>query len=122
LEHRRLSLGHLRAALGAPPEQRAALLNRAEAEGWTAERLAAEAAKQRAPAGERRGRPPLPGFVKTLNQLQRLLEGDAEAFGGLESVEALDAEEAARLYAAATAMREKCEALQGALRGRASVS
>jgi hypothetical protein len=121
LEHRRLTLGHLRAALGAPAEQRAALLSRAEAEGWTAERVAAEAAQLRAPAGERRGRPPLPGFVKTLNQLERMLEGDDDAFGGLESVEALDAEEAARLYAAAAAMREKCEALQGALRGRAGV-
>jgi hypothetical protein len=121
LEHRRLTLGHLRAALGAPADERAALLDRAEAEGWTAERLATEAAKLRAPAGERRGRPPLPGFVKTLNQLERMLEVEAEAFGGLEAVEELDAEEAARLYAAATAMREKCEALQGALRGRAGV-
>ena len=87
----------------------------------SAYRLAAEATKLRAPAGERRGRPPLPGFVKTLNQLERMLEVEAEAFGGLEAVEELDAEEAARLYAAATAMREKCEALQGVLRGRAGV-
>ncbi len=59
--------------------------------------------------------------MKTLNQLERMLEAEAEAFGGLEAVEALDAEEAARLYAAATAMREKCAALQGALLGWAGV-
>jgi hypothetical protein len=119
VERRRLGLGHYRAVLGVEGAQQVKLLDRAEAKGWSAERLAAEVARLRKKKGERRGRPPLPGFVKTLNHLQRILEDEDDAFADLDAVDALDAAEATRLYDAATAMKEKCEALQAALRGKA---
>jgi hypothetical protein len=40
------------------------------------------------------------------------LEGDSIAFGGLDKIDEIDEDEAARLYQTVTGMKLQCEALQ----------
>ena len=69
-------------------------------------------AKQR--QGEKRGRPKLPAFEKTLNQFGRALDADG-AFDDLDAIDDLEPERAKELYQTVTGLKLKCEELQKAL-------
>jgi len=73
-----LSVSHLRAVLGLPEDEQRQLLATADLSCWTTARLEAEARQLRCARLGKRGRLPLPGFMKTINRLVGLLaNGDA---------------------------------------------
>lgn len=114
-----LGVSHLRAVLGLPPAQQQKLLGTAEDEAWTVEEIERAAKKAHKKAGgEKRGRKPLPAFVKGIGRIAKLLEDGDDSFGELDQVDALDAKEATRLYQAVTGMKLKCEELQVKLAAR----
>ncbi len=89
-----LRVSHLRAAIGLPENEQRRLLKMAEDRGWTAEKLEEHCGKARQKAienkgGKRRGRPPLPTYVKTLTKLSAIM-ADGSAFEGLETISELD--------------------------------
>jgi hypothetical protein len=110
-----LNASHVRAVIGLPADKQELLLGTAEAKDWTAEKLQKEADKARQALATRSGRPPLLGFVKTVNQWERDLADADNAFAGLEQAATLKPDEAARVRAAVQAMRDKCDALLSGL-------
>jgi hypothetical protein len=94
----RLSLEQHRALLGLPADAKRFLANRAIAEGWSARRLAKDAASLRKAFSShpRPGRPRLPAALKTLRTLERLV-GDEGAWRGLDSLRKLPQEERSRI-------------------------
>lgn len=117
-----LGVTHLRTVLGLPEVQQQRLLTAANDKGWTTERLETEAAKVRKASGEKRGRPVLPRFQKTIAKLGRILEARDEFFGDLEQIDDLEPEEARELLDAVTGMKEQCEELEAKLAGRAEAA
>jgi len=73
-----LSVSHLRAVLGLPEDQQRELLVTADLARWTTKRLEAETRRLRSTHVVKRGRPPLPAFVKTINRMVTLLQDQAE--------------------------------------------
>lgn len=110
-----LTVSHVRAVFGLPENDQRDLLAKAEQESWTVTEMEKAVAKTREDRNDGRGRPALPAFVKTVHRLQKFLAAGEDAFGDIEQVENLDAEEAQRLYQAVTGMKLKCEELQKAL-------
>lgn len=116
-----LNITHIRSVFGLPDDQQKKLLTTAQAKGWDGERLEAEVAKVRKKEGDKRGRPPLPAFVKGIGALRRVIEpgdGKPDPFGDLELAEELDAEEAQALWQTVTGVKIKCEEIQKKLAGR----
>ena len=109
-----LNASHIRAVIGLPADKQELLLGKAEAKDWTAEKTEKEADKVRHGLATRSGRPPLPAFVKTVNQWERDL-ADAGTFAGLETASTLKPDDAARVRATVVAMRDRCEALLAGL-------
>jgi hypothetical protein len=118
-EREALTATHFRAVLGLPERTQVRLLDQAEKKGWAAKQLEAQATKARRKKGEKRGRPPLPAFQKTVNRFAKMLDADDESFGGLEEIAEMDEDQALQLYQTVTGMKLKLEALQEALQGRA---
>lgn len=116
LEH--LTASHGYEVLGLPSAKQKRLLADARKKSWSVAELREQAKKARTKDG--RGRPPLPGFEKSLNRMAKLLESPEESFGGLdeEHLGKLDAEKALQLYQTATGMKLQLEALQEALKTR----
>jgi len=123
---KQITATHCYAVLPLPADEQERLLKLADEEGWTTRQLEAAARAIEAPRPERRGRPPLPRFEKSVNQLARLLADPDEAFGDLddEHLEKLNAERvgdldgtAARMIAQLTALREKLQARLAAAGG-----
>lgn len=108
-----LNVSHARAVLGLQDAQQERLLGMAEAKDWTADRLEREVARIRKRDGGGKGRPPLPAFVKGVNQLERMLADDA--FADLDRVDGLPAQERTRMRASVAAMKAQCDALLTAL-------
>jgi hypothetical protein len=88
------------------------LARQAVAGEWSKDRLQVAVTKLREKEKSAAGRPPLPAFVKAIHKLSKLLEGDSIAFGGLDKIDEIDEDEAARLYQTVTGMKLQCEALQ----------
>jgi hypothetical protein len=107
-----LTASHLRSVLGLPPKQQVRLLREAEQQSWTSRELEAAAKRARKKKNEKRGRPTLPRFVRTVRRFGKLLGQADEAFGDLDAVDELDRAEARRLYKAVTEMRDKMEELE----------
>ena len=63
----------------------------------------------------------MPAFVKSIHLFERMLDAEESSFAGLDQVEALEQEEARRLYEALAAMKARCEILQVALHKKAAV-
>jgi hypothetical protein len=118
-ERKALTATHFRAVLGLPEKTQVRLLDQAEKKGWAAKDLEAQATKARRKKGEKRGRPPLPAFHKTVNRFAKMLEADEDTFGGLEEIEEMGEDQALQLYQTVTGMKLKLETLQEALQQRA---
>lgn len=91
-----LGPSHLRALLPLPEEEQARLAEAARDKGWTVRELEAAARDARAPkrAG---GRPPLPGFVKSLHDLGRYADPAGALLADLDHAEKLDPQKARAL-------------------------
>jgi hypothetical protein len=116
-----LTFNRIRAVIGLSDAEQEKLLQQAEDEAWTTRQLEDKAAGARKKIGDGRGRPVLPMFVKTINKLGKLAGGDEDAFGDLDQVETLTADDATRLYQAVTGMKLRCEELQKALAKQAKM-
>lgn len=109
-----LGVAHIRAVLPLPEKEQARLLERAEAHQWTTRQLEAEADKRKPPA-DGRGRPPLPTFVKSIHALARIVEfddGGQDPFADLDAVDALSEDDARRLLAQVSQVRQRCEEVE----------
>ncbi|MCK6505728.1 hypothetical protein L6R53_20435 [Myxococcota bacterium] len=108
-----LGVAHVRAVLPLPEKDQARLLERAEAHQWTTRQLEAEADKRKPPP-DGRGRPPLPTFVKSIHALARIVEidGDGDPFADLDAVDALSEDDARRLLAQVSQVRQRCEEVE----------
>ena len=115
-----LSTTHLSAVLGLSEEDQLRLIVQATEQQLSTRQLQEEAAALREKQGTG-GRRPLPAFVKSIRQMERMLEAEDSSFAGLDQVERLDQAEAKRLYEALTAMKARCESLQLALHRKAAV-
>lgn len=87
-----LRFAHLSRLTGLTAAQQQRLLKTAEKGAWSVERVQGEVKKLRAGKKNRKGRPPLPGFVKAVNQLERFVDGREALLGDLESASELEPE------------------------------
>lgn len=112
-----LSVSHVRAVLGLPPDRQESLLGAAEARDWTAERLTREAAKAKAKLTTRTGRPPTPAFVRTVSRWERDVQRAEVAFDGIDAAAALSDANKDKVRAAVAAIQARCAAVLAALDG-----
>ena len=101
--------------LGLPHEAQERLLLLAERERWTSRELERRVRSERTSGTGRRGRPPLPAFVRSVHQIAKLVESPHLSFGDLDAVDRLNQEEARRLYRTVTAMMTQCAIIRDAL-------
>lgn len=112
-----LGVSHFRAVLNLLHHQQVGLLDRADAEGWTARKLEREAARLRERS---RGRRPLPELVKALRRARRVVEHEVvgEALQESAGLSRRELAEAARLVRAVRRGLAEAEAgIQEALGG-----
>jgi hypothetical protein len=119
LQH--LSATHFAAVLSLKfPEQKRLLLL-AQRHKWPSRKLLerVEVARQKASAEERRGRPRLPAFQKTVHQFAKLLDDeDVDRFGDTEAIAEMDLDQARELRMTLEKMQGKITELQEALASR----
>ena len=117
---KRVTATHCYAVLGLPDKKQESLLKQAADKGLSTRELEAKAKAARKKKGDKRGRPPLPRFEKSLNRIAKLLVDPGESFGDLDDthLDALDPARAQVLYQTATGMKLQLEALQEALKAR----
>lgn len=120
---KQITATHCYAVLPLPAAEQERLLKLADAEGWTTRQLEAAVRDAETPRGERRGRPPLPRFEKSVNQLARLLADPEDAFGDLDDahLEKLGAERVGGIDDAAARIIDQLTALREKLRPRVAV-
>lgn len=109
-----LCRSHVRAVLALPEEAQERLLERAEAQQWTVDRLKTEAFCAARPTGAG-GRPPLPAFVKSLHVLRRYVDRPDVYFTGLDSACALSDERVQELRRVMNALRAKLDEIEAHL-------
>ena len=85
-----LGVSHVRAVLGLPIKEQERFLETAEEGAWTVGRIEQEVASSRKEleTGVRRGRRPLPAFVKSIHSMRRFAEDDG-LLGDLDEVRCL---------------------------------
>jgi hypothetical protein len=105
-----VGVSHLRAVLGLPEDVQAGLLERAEAERWTAARMERETLSLRSASRRAGGRKPVPGYVKSIRRIFELTS--AEALTGLDSIGELNASELAELSEMLESARSALERLR----------
>ena len=108
----RLGASHFRSVIGLTPVEQQELLHQAEQSRWTAARLEAIASKYRLRAQERRGRPPLPRFVKVIHQLKRLVARKDQELTGFEALPDLAVDTVLELRTALVDFAAECHRLQ----------
>ncbi len=109
-----LGASHLYAVLALEHGAQRRLLDRAESERWTVRKLKARAgrAKKRARGGGKLGRPRKLRFVRTIDQLERMLRPEVDAFGQLERLGDLERKKREKLLRTVTSMKLRCEELE----------
>ncbi|MBX3181143.1 MAG: hypothetical protein KIT72_15325 [Polyangiaceae bacterium] len=85
-----VGMSHLSLVLGLSSAQQRRLVQQTERFGWSVERLRGEAARLRAGRKTRKGRRPLPGFVRAVRQLERFTDGRDDLLADVGSVDDLD--------------------------------
>lgn len=106
----RLAMVHHRALLPLKSDEvRAKLAAEAVEKGLTGDKLRKEVARalQAGKDSERRGRPPLPGVVKTVNMFERVL-GNTDAFAGVEEIKEMDADKQQEVAKTLTKLIKRC--------------
>lgn len=104
-----VGVSHLRTVLGLPEDVQTGLLERAEAERWTAARLERETLPLRATSRRAGGRKRLPGYVKSIRRMFELTR--AEALEGLDAIDELSGSELAELVGMLESTRAAVEQL-----------
>jgi hypothetical protein len=89
-DRKHLTLTHVRALIGLAEGHQARLLTEANDRRWSIERVEREVAKIRKKEGRARGRPPLPGFVKDVTRLRKLLESGDALFADLDQADRME--------------------------------
>lgn len=105
-----VGVSHLRAVLGLPEDVQTGLLERAEAERWTAARMERETLSLRSTSRQAGGRKRVPGYVKSIRRIFELTR--AEALEGLDSVSELNPNELAELTEMLESSRTMLERLR----------
>jgi hypothetical protein len=85
-----LRFAHLSRLTGLTEAQQKRLLKTAEKSEWSVERVQVEVKKLRAGKKRRKGRPPLPAFVKAIHQLDRFVDGREDLMGDIAEAKALE--------------------------------
>lgn len=102
--------------LGLPEQPQTRLLLRAERQRWTVRQVEREAARVLRPKN-RRGRPPLPAFVKTIHSLRRFVAAPEVNFGDVDRADRLDPSKRAELREVVQALKARCDELEERLTG-----
>ena len=105
-----VGVSHLRAVLGLPADVQTGLLERAEAEHWTAARMERETLPLRSVSRRAGGRKRVPGYVKSIRRICELTT--AEALEGLDSIGELNPSELAELAEMLESARSALERLR----------
>jgi hypothetical protein len=115
--HSRLTTTHLRAVVGLPEAHQAGLLENAEVDHWSTERLEREATKVRATLDHRRGRPASPTLLRAVRKLVRSSKHIESAIED-QDVQNLSDSELRSLYRAMDEVRGRLEMLARRLAGK----
>src|SRR5690606_25093092 len=106
-----LGAAHLRAVMGMSDQEQRALLDSAQAQGWSVRRMEAECSQMR--PGRRRGRRRLPGFVKVVRQMDRVATGQLVETSGVEELEPVEVQ---ALYNVVLRLKQQLEHVEVKLR------
>ncbi|NJK31532.1 MAG: hypothetical protein HC927_03400 [Deltaproteobacteria bacterium] len=107
-----LTICHLRAVLGLPEDEQTQLLERATNESWSIPMLEQAAGKTRAQhKSSRGGRPRKPRFARSIEFAEKALSDDEAAFGDLDALEEMSAEQRAELTQRLQFVRRRCAEL-----------
>jgi hypothetical protein len=117
-EWKNLTTSHVRAVLGLKEEDQQKLLTQAEDKGWTAQQLQTQAAKSKKKIADGRGRPPLPRFQKSLQQMGKFFADPDDSFGDTEKLDELEDDVALSLFKTVTDAKSKIDELQKQLQKR----
>lgn len=112
-----LTLTHVRAVIGLPPDDQSRLLAAAEAKRWTTRVFETKVARVRREIAGGRGRPPLPAFLKTTNLLSRVA-ADQNAFADLDLVAGMEKEQAEKILLSMSSLEDRLTALKERLMER----
>jgi hypothetical protein len=113
-----LGVSHLRAVLSLPDFEQRRLLATAEKDRWTVKRIEGEASTLRQTQERRRGRHPLPPFVKTIHRVAKALFHPSKALAGLHQIDKLTDAEISSLHKLVLQTKEQFDALDRRLAGR----
>ena len=113
-----LGVAHLRLVLGLPDTEQRTLLLDAERQGWTADRLALEAARIKGRLGKRTGRPAVPPLVKVIRNVFKLGRQARGMVKDSEYVEPLSLDEVRAVHRAVEEARQDLEFFQRDLLAR----
>jgi hypothetical protein len=113
-DRKHLTVTHIRALIGLPAADQEALLAAADEQHLTSTELEKRAAAARKRARGNRGRPRLPAFLKTTNQLARLAS-QVDAFADLDLVQQLDDDDLEEARRKVLVVRERLAVLEAAL-------
>lgn len=115
-----LRFAHLSRLTGLTAAQQKRLLKSAESGSWSVERVQVEVKKLRAGKKRRKGRPPLPAFVKAIHQLDRFVDGREDLLGDITEAKNIETAELkelkSRVDSVLTQLQSAKTALSKALR------
>lgn len=111
-----LGAAHLRAVMGMGDQDQRALLNAAQAQGWSVRRMEAECSQLR--PDRRRGRRRLPGFVKVVRQIDRVATNQLLDTSRVEELEPVELQ---ALYDVVLRLKQQLEQVEAKLRPRVGV-
>ncbi len=119
-DRKHLTLTHVRPLIGLSEVHQARLLTEANERRWSIERVEREVAKIRKKEGRSHGRPPLPGFVKDVTRLRKLLDTGDALFSDLDKADQMEDAEVRGALETITSMASKLQGVRERLEARLS--